>query len=100
MAIVVDNEHVVPSDSNDWARRIMAIAKDMTSDEVAILKSHCSPSVWAALVFSNIRSTPARVLNGIMVGKTKISDWDLFPTLMTPMVSQLYLFISRYRHLF
>ncbi len=44
------------------------ITKDMTPDEVQELKGQYSATVWAALVFSNICLTPARVLNAEKVG--------------------------------
>ncbi len=87
MDIVVDHNHMVPDDMSAWSSRIMAVAKDMTADEVTIFKTKCNSAVWAALVFSNIRTTPARVLQNDMVGKTKISDWDLFPIVMPKPVS-------------
>ncbi len=65
----------------------MAVAKSMSPDEIAHLKSRCPPRVWAALVFTNIRATPARVLDNVSVGKVKIADWDLFPKKMEPAVS-------------
>ncbi|KAK0242403.1 hypothetical protein EDD85DRAFT_946546 [Armillaria nabsnona] len=80
MDIVVSHGHVVPEDVQSWSSCIMVIAKDMTSEGVAILKNQCSPSVWAMLVFLNIWPMPARVLHNETVGKTKISDWDLFPS--------------------
>ncbi len=82
MDIVVSHGHVVPEDIQSWSSHIMAIAKDMMSEGVAVLKNQCSPSVWATLVFSNIRPMPARVLRNETFGKTKISDWDLFPSPM------------------
>ncbi len=51
----------------------------MTAEDVAELKGRCSASVWAALVFSNIRPMPVRVLNDQKVGKVKVAEWDLFP---------------------
>ncbi|PBK94472.1 hypothetical protein ARMGADRAFT_1079146 [Armillaria gallica] len=84
VAIVTANECNVPCDSQAWSEQIMTVAKSMSLDEIAHLKSHCPPRIWAALVFTNIHATPARVLDNVSVGKVKIADWDLFPKKMEP----------------
>ncbi len=79
MNVISNAKHVMPLDSQDWTAQLLRIAQEMTPEDVAELKSQCSMSIWAALVFSNIRPTPARVLNDQKVGKIKVSEWDLFP---------------------
>ncbi|PBK91199.1 hypothetical protein ARMGADRAFT_1031890 [Armillaria gallica] len=69
------------SESTEWSNRILACASLMMAGEINELKSRCNPSVWATLVFANIRKTPARALNDLNIGKVKIVDWDLFPSL-------------------
>ncbi|SJL16820.1 uncharacterized protein ARMOST_20349 [Armillaria ostoyae] len=80
MSVIAEAGHVMPRDSHNWSMCLARITKDMTPDKVRELKGQCSVTVWAALVFSNIRLTPARVLNAEKVRKVKISEWDLFPS--------------------
>lgn len=87
MRIISEHDHMVPNHSAEWSKRILACAARMTADEIAELKARCNPTVWAALVFSNVRKTPARSLNDLNVGKVKIVDWDLFPSIFADKVS-------------
>ncbi|KAK0445071.1 hypothetical protein EV421DRAFT_1734785 [Armillaria borealis] len=71
-------------DARSMDIQTMMLAKSMSPDEIACLKSRCLPHVWPALVFTNICVTPARGLDHVSIGKVKIADWDLFPKKMEP----------------
>ncbi|KAK0231882.1 hypothetical protein EDD85DRAFT_956722 [Armillaria nabsnona] len=54
MNVISNAKHIVPLDSREWTAQLLRIAREMTPEDVAELKSRCSMSIWAALVFSNI----------------------------------------------
>ncbi|KAK0435000.1 uncharacterized protein EV420DRAFT_1488279 [Desarmillaria tabescens] len=83
--ILFESKNEVPElNKLQWCRSILDITKTLTREDIDCLKNRCSTSVWAALVFCNIRRTAARTLEDTHVCKVRISDWDLFPALMVP----------------
>ncbi|PBK76137.1 hypothetical protein ARMSODRAFT_1013525 [Armillaria solidipes] len=72
------------SERNEWCTKIVEIAWKLSHEELRLLKKRCPSAVWAVLVFTLIRPTPARMLVGGHVCKVKIEDWDLFPVTMEP----------------
>ncbi|KAK0194226.1 hypothetical protein F5146DRAFT_1034826 [Armillaria mellea] len=72
------------SERNEWCIKIVEIAWKLPPEELRLLKKRCPSAVWAALVFTLIRPTPARMLVGECVCKVKVEDWDLFPVTMVP----------------
>ncbi|KAK0236364.1 hypothetical protein EDD85DRAFT_840374 [Armillaria nabsnona] len=72
------------SERNEWCTKIVEIAWKLSREELRLLKKRCPSAVWAVLVFTLIRPTPARMLVGGYVCKVKIEDWDLFPVTMEP----------------
>ncbi|SJL13935.1 uncharacterized protein ARMOST_17386 [Armillaria ostoyae] len=83
--ILFDSNNEVPElNKSQWCQSILEIARTLGAEDILCLKNRCSSSVWAALVFCNIRHTAARTLEDMRVCKVRISDWDLFPTPMMP----------------
>ncbi|PBK88659.1 hypothetical protein ARMGADRAFT_1084225 [Armillaria gallica] len=80
MRFIFEHDHSIPVHTAEWSSHILTLASCMTPMEITEFKSQCNPVVWAALVFSNIRKTPARMLTDLSIGKVKIVDWDLFPS--------------------
>ncbi|PBK86761.1 hypothetical protein ARMGADRAFT_1086267 [Armillaria gallica] len=83
--ILFGSNHEVPViNKSQWCNSILDITRMMYKDDIDCLKRRCSASMWAALVFCNIKHTAARTLDDIRVCKVRISEWDLFPMPMVP----------------
>lgn len=88
LQILFESNNEVPKyNRDDWCDSILSISKLLDPSDVDCLKRRCNLSMWSALMFHNIRSTPMQVLDNSRVCKVKISDWDLFPSGMKPSVS-------------
>ncbi|PBK66317.1 hypothetical protein ARMSODRAFT_960302, partial [Armillaria solidipes] len=84
LAIITEHKCSVPAERTAWSTQILALASIMSNEQLRQLKALCPVGVWSALVFANIRPTPARTLTDVAVGKVKILEWDLFPRDMDP----------------
>lgn len=81
MQFIFKYDHSIPVYTAKWSSHILALAFCMTSMEIAKFKSQCNSMMQATLVFNNIRKMPAYMLTDLSIGKVKIVNWNLFPSL-------------------